>query len=757
MNAYKPLPSRNYPLNNPLFASFTLWIALCLLGNAPQVRADYPTGFQWVRSSDWLPGSLNDSLDGNPTPDSVGNPVWYYERCQGSDLASTVPWYSQPRSLQVWKEPGQRWHAKTIDGHPSESAEALEESDGIPFAYSPVVRWQNPSGRSLLVDIYTGTDVQCFREGGGSQELELAIVKLSGVYSVLWSTNRTVPNDGKLLPGPIVSLSSVSIEPGDAILFTYRNKQVQPQAGANHTAWFDAARIVVTEPTLTMVPAPHSILLSWSRHLSKLVLQECDDLAGTNWRSVGAPVVEGDRGLQATVPVSDTTGRTFYRLQGPPSIASRMPVPPRVWGTWNDFPIPIGSGWANSTNVNEVYIRTLCDWWSTNGMLQAGWKYIVLEENWQSGLDSDGRFIVKSASDKFPSGLRNLFSYIKSKGFIPGIYTSVSANHGGLTCEGFAGTCYTNLDIHFQQFADWGVEFVFIDNCMGYSGWKDVPNQDLGFDWDALLLQRLQLIHNAIEKTGKPIAFLNVIPPYLRNGFGPPASYAMQNISFPNPFATPDLWDFIPNTATVAEVVTRTYTNSLNGWYRYTRPGHYFYQGQLNTAAGNLDFKTFKIAFCLQSMTAGAMFTDSGFSHVASVGNSNSYFFLGPQANPPSSWNSPTFGKISTNREIAAIHQDPAVIPGSMIWSNNLVQLWWRPLGKKENSSEHALLLLNLSASNQVVTIPFHLFAPADSTFAIRDVITQSNVEGDFQNTVSMPVSATDCRMLRLTQVFKRP
>lgn len=426
---------------------------------------------------------------------------------------------------------------------------------------------------------------------------------------------------------------------------------------------------------------------------------------------------------------------------------NRMRVPPRVWGTWNDFPEFASASWVNSTNVNEVYIRTLCDWWATNGMRDAGWKYIVLEENWQTGLDASGKFIVNTAADKFPSGLTNLCAYIKSKGFIPGIYTSVSANAGGLTCEGFAGTCYTNLDKHFQQFADWGVEFVFCDACSGYYPWTDVPNQVLNTE-EELYAQRNKLINSAILKTGKQMAWLQTTPAYSPTGLYNPDSYSQLNITFTHPDAA--RWDFIPASQTVETIAHRTQTNSLNGWLKNTSPGHYFYQGLMSR---QLSESQYKITFCLQAMAAGAMFIDSGTYHINSVGNSNVASYLGPYANPPSTWDDPTYsrGTYKTNLEIAAIHQDPAVVPGHLVWSNSLAEIWSRPLGQLELPDEYAVLVLNLSPTNKTITVPFNLFAPNNSYFALRDAVALTNFPSIYTNTVDVTVAPTNCMLLRLS------
>lgn len=616
---------------------------------------------------------------------------------------------------------------------------------------SPVVRWQNPTRSSLVVDISVHTDVVSYRQDGNSKDLELAVVKLSGTYSVLWSGTKTAPNNGVVQPGNPVTLKNISVGPGDALLFTHRNKLDTPLGGSGATAWFDAATITCIVPALKITQSGSNAVLSWPASFTGFALQQNSDLTTTNWMDATNAVNPAGQENQVLLTFSELSGKSFYRLKRqPPLNVSRMPVPPRVWGTWNDFADPINFSWANSTNVNEAYIHTLCDWWATNGMRAAGWKYIVLEENWQTGLDANGRFLVNTNANKFPSGLTNLCTYIKSKGFIPGIYTSVSANHGGITCEGFAGTCYTNLDKHFQQFADWGFAFVFCDVCSGYYPWTDVPN-NLMNGLDAQYLQRINLINEAINKTGKSMSWLDVTPPGSQNGFWSPLGYGQQNITFTFPEGG-DRWDFIPGNVTQAEIVERTATNSVNGWYQYTQPGHYFYQGLLSFQLWEANYK---LSFCLQAMTCGAMFIDSGLPHIFSTPTdhtlTNTYPYLGPYAWPPSTWDGPaSLGFYKTNQEIAAIHQDPAVVPAQRVWSNGLSTIWSRPLGRKELPSDYALLLINASTTNQAIAVPFTLFAPTNSYFAFRDVVAQTNCP-TATNTAIFTVTPTNCMMFRLS------
>jgi len=234
----------------------------CLWGCAvcPALADSYTPGFVWNRSADWVPGTVNDATAGNPNNDSKGNPTWYYEQSQGGSLSSANPWYSQPRSSLVWSADTQQWRAGTQDQDPSVAQTAMEQAD-INFTFaSPVVRWQNPTGQSILANIDFGTDVVSGRVGSGSYNLELAVVEyraLTNSYDVLWTDSRTAPWNRQVQPGPSVDLPDVSIGAGDSILFTMRIAIDQPLSGNGSAAWIDGAQLTL-EPSTAAAPLPRA-------------------------------------------------------------------------------------------------------------------------------------------------------------------------------------------------------------------------------------------------------------------------------------------------------------------------------------------------------------------------------------------------------------------------------------------------------------------------------------------------------------------
>ena len=94
-------------------------------------------------------------------------------------------------------------------------------------------------------------------------------------------------------------------------------------------------------------------------------------------------------------------------------------TPPMGWNSWNKF----------SCNVSEELIRSVADAIATNGMKDAGYQYVVIDDCWQVSRDADGNIVADP--QRFPSGIKALADYIHSKGLKFGLYSDA----GTLTCH----------------------------------------------------------------------------------------------------------------------------------------------------------------------------------------------------------------------------------------------------------------------------------------------------------------------------------
>ena len=123
-------------------------------------------------------------------------------------------------------------------------------------------------------------------------------------------------------------------------------------------------------------------------------------------------------------------------------------TPPMGWNSWNKF----------GCNVSEKLIKEMADAMVENGMLKAGYNYIVIDDCWQVARDSVGNIIPDP--ERFPSGMKELANYIHSKGLKFGIYSCA----GSLTCQSRPGSRgYQFQDA--RSYAGWGVDYLKYDWC----------------------------------------------------------------------------------------------------------------------------------------------------------------------------------------------------------------------------------------------------------------------------------------------------
>src|SRR5215831_7574178 len=85
-------------------------------------------------------------------------------------------------------------------------------------------------------------------------------------------------------------------------------------------------------------------------------------------------------------------------------------TPPMGWNSWNHF----------ACKVSDAVVRAAADAIAGNGMKQAGYVYINIDDCWQGQRDEKG---IIHANEKFPD-MKALAEYVHGKGLKLGIYSS---------------------------------------------------------------------------------------------------------------------------------------------------------------------------------------------------------------------------------------------------------------------------------------------------------------------------------------------
>ena len=124
-------------------------------------------------------------------------------------------------------------------------------------------------------------------------------------------------------------------------------------------------------------------------------------------------------------------------------------TPPMGWNSWNTF----------GNNISEDMIKETADAMVEHGMLDAGYRYLVIDDCW-SLRERDKNGMLVADPEKFPHGMKAVADYVHSKGLKFGMYSCC----GVKTCAGYPGSWGHEFD-DAAYFADIGVDFLKYDNC----------------------------------------------------------------------------------------------------------------------------------------------------------------------------------------------------------------------------------------------------------------------------------------------------
>jgi alpha-galactosidase len=126
-----------------------------------------------------------------------------------------------------------------------------------------------------------------------------------------------------------------------------------------------------------------------------------------------------------------------------------LPTPPMGWNSWNTF----------QTRIDEQLIESTADAMIANGMRDAGYVYVNLDDGW-SAKERDAAGNLVGDPQRFPDGMKALGDYLHQRGFKFGIYNCA----GTQTCAGYPGGRDHEVQ-DAQLYASWGVDYLKYDWC----------------------------------------------------------------------------------------------------------------------------------------------------------------------------------------------------------------------------------------------------------------------------------------------------
>ena len=199
-------------------------------------------------------------------------------------------------------------------------------------------------------------------------------------------------------------------------------------------------------------------------------------------------------------------------------------LPPLMgWSTWNKY----------HQNISEKLVHDIAVAMKTTGLLDAGYRYINLDDCWQASIrDEKGQLSFDAG--RFPSK-EGFIGKLNKLGFKVGLYSSC----GSHTCEDMPGS-YGFEDLDAATFADWGVEYLKYDYCHV----MDIPT-DPHFQNTNFANQTPPVLYIAISGLGEdgyetafPASIADISSPaYLKDeaihGLDCPRAYARFTINAP--------------------------------------------------------------------------------------------------------------------------------------------------------------------------------------------------------------------------------
>lgn len=314
--------------------------------------------------------------------------------------------------------------------------------------------------------------------------------------------------------------------------------------------------------------------------------------------------------------------------------AQIAPTPPMGWNSWNKF----------GCHVSEQLIRETADAIATNGMKDAGYKYVNIDDCWQVSRDAQGTIVADSAT--FPSGIKALADYVHTKGLKLGIYTDA----GHFTCQHRPGS-YGHEAQDVNTYASWGIDYVKIDWCSAEGLEPEV---------------QYAKFHDAFEHASRPMVFSicdwGVKAPWI---WGPHTGNLWRT--------TGDISDHYDRMSVIGF--------SQDGLGKFAGPGHWNDPDMLEVGNGGMTRDEYIQHMSLWVMLAAPLLAGNDVRHMDEETK-----------------------QILLNPEIIAVDQDAKGVEGRRVWDEGPMEIWVRPLA----DGSEAVGLFNRGESNFKMTVKFN-------------------------------------------------
>ena len=288
-------------------------------------------------------------------------------------------------------------------------------------------------------------------------------------------------------------------------------------------------------------------------------------------------------------------------------------TPPMGWNSWNKF----------AGKVDDAAVRGMADAMAANGMKEAGYQYINIDDTWEAGRDEHGNI---TTNKKFPN-MKGLADYVHSKGLKIGIYSSPGPN----TCAGYEGS-FGHEEQDAKTYAAWGIDYLKYDWCGARNLYSDDEMRAV-----------YQVMGDALLKSGRPIL-------YSLCQYGRADVWKWGADVGGNAWRTTgdirDTWDSMTKIGFVQD--------ELAAW---AAPGHWNDPDMLEIGNGGMNDDEYRTHMSLWAILAAPLLAGNDLREMK-----------------------PTILEILTNREVIAINQDKAGKQGRRVSKSGEQEVWTRVL-----------------------------------------------------------------------------
>jgi alpha-galactosidase len=353
-------------------------------------------------------------------------------------------------------------------------------------------------------------------------------------------------------------------------------------------------------------------------------------------------------------------------------------TPPMGWNSWNKF----------AEKVDDKAVREMADAMVSNGMKDAGYVYVNIDDSWEAGRDAQGNI---QTNKKFPD-MKALADYVHSKGLKIGIYSSP----GPKTCADYEGS-YQHEEQDAKTWAAWGIDYLKYDWCSAEKVYKPSDMQAV-----------YKKMGDALKATGRPIVYSL-------------CQYGLQNVWEWGGSVGGNLWRTTGDIEDNWKSMTTIGFDKQVGHERYAEPGHWNDPDMLEIGNGGMSGPEYRTHMTLWAMLAAPLLAGNDLRDM-----------------------SPATKEILMNKEVIAIDQDKLGRQGRRVSKEAGAEMWMRPL----ENGDLAVAMFNRSDGMVSVSAPWELLG-LKGKHKIRDLWVHEDL-GSFRDGYSAQVPIHGVVLLRI-------